>query len=457
MHAKVRNNVRFVPLTKQIGRETTCRWRMMLAIIGIIAGSNLARPANAQILDQFISPSVPGTAAEPEVTVGSRYRPEFETEGVHAGSFIIRPTLVESAGYEDNPAGTTPAQGSALIRTNAALRADSDWSRNSLSALLTVDDFRYTSLSKYSYTNWSASAGGTYEIERDVITALYSHLNQYQTPRDLDVPQLGQSIPYTIDTARLSYRVQFSRLYVTPGIDVSLYRFTNGTLVNGQPYEQTFRNRTVVTPSLIAGYELAPRRNLVVVLRDSNAEYVKAQSGMKNRNYNDVALLAGLDFDATALVRFRVLGGYEVRTFTDPSFVTIRSPIVEASAIWTPTGLTTVTATAARRIQDSADDTTAAYTTTSLYLQVDHELLRNILLQGSAGVYLGDYAGGGNQNLYTAGVSATYLINRNMRLTASYDLAVRRSSGNGNLGQSQTQFGPSYNDNRYLLQLRLAL
>ncbi len=435
----------FQPLLRLLG----------LAIIGLVLA--LAAPAEAQILDQYINLNIPGSAFEPGVTVASRVRPEYEAPGIHAGSFIIRPSLTESAGYESNVSGASPARGSPLVETNAAVQANSNWSRNSLNAGMTVDNFSYTQLPKYSYTNWTATTDGTYEIGRDVLAGAYSHLNLTQTARDLDVPQLDQAIPFTVNSARVSYRAVFNRVFVTPAVDVSSYNFTNGT-VNGQPYLQTYRNRVVVAPSVILGYELAPRRNVVFVVRDANADYASPTAGMANRNYNDVAVLTGLDFDADAAIRFRVLGGYEVRTFTSTQYKTIQAPLIEGTAIWTPTGLTTVTGTVTRRIQDSADENTAALTTTALLLKVDHEYLRNVILGAAAGISFGQYANnGGNQTLYTGGVSATYLLNRNMQLTASYNLIGRQSGGTGSLGQTQQPFATNYIDNQILLRLRLAL
>lgn len=128
--------------------------------------------------------------------------------------------------------------------------------------------------------------------------------------------------------------------------------------------------------------------------------------------------------------------------------------------IWTPTNLTTVTGTLARRIQDSSDETTAGYTESYIQLRVDHEYLPNVLLRGDAGAYFTQYSGGGgNQALYTVGAGVTYLLNRNMQVAASYDFSARDSgtSGNATLGLTGQPFGSSYTDHLIMLQLRLRL
>ncbi len=170
-------------------------------------------------------------------------------------------------------------------------------------------------------------------------------------------------------------------------------------------------------------------------------------------------VLGGLDYEATGFLRYRLLAGYEIRTFNSAAFKTISAPVVEGSVIWNPTGLTTVTGEAARRIQDASVETTVGLTESAVALRVDHELRRNVLLRGTVAYLNDEYSQNqGQQSLYTAGVGATYLLNRNMQVGASYDFAARRSSGAIATGSVFTQsLGTNYNDNRVLLQLQLAL
>jgi hypothetical protein len=105
-------------------------------------------------------------------------------------------------------------------------------------------------------------------------------------------------------------------------------------------------------------------------------------------------------------------------------------------------------------VQDSADETIAAFTETAVIARIDHEWQRNILLQGRAGLYENEYAQGhGSRSLYRVGASATWLINRNLQLVGSYDFTGRRSGGS----TSQAPLGESYDANRFMLTLKLAL
>ena len=427
-----------------------------LALAGLFAS-----PAGAQqalIVDQYLSTDIPGVAVEPGVTVLSRSRPEYDPVGIRVGEVTIRPQLLETVGFDDNPAGLSEHRGSAIIETNAQVQALYDHSDTTGFATLSVDDNEFLDQSSQSYTNWSAALGGTHTFGRDVLTANYAHLNLNQTPADLDVPQLNSSLPFTVDTGTISYRATFAHAFVQPELDVSSYSYTNGS-AGGVTYQQTYRDRTIVQPSVTLGYELAPRRDLVLVVRDAVSSYNQQVSGTPTRNYNDVSVLGGVDFADGGPFRYRFLVGYETRQFSASQFKSISAPIVEAEVIWSPTGLTTVTGIAARHIQDSADETTIGLTETSASLRVDHELRRNILLQANGAYYLDDYSQGqGSQQLFTVGTGATWLLNRNLRLQTTYAFTRRTSSGSVNLGLGSV-FGvaSNYSDNRILLQLRFAL
>jgi hypothetical protein len=446
-------------------------WPAVMAVMALLA----TRPAMAQLtdnavntetplLDQLISPTSvgSGTAFEPGVTVATRVRPEYASSGVTFGNLTIRPQLTESTGYDSNVLGTRAPHGSALVETNASLSAVEDWSpATSLNLSASVDDNRYLSQAQQSFTDWSAGIGGMHEFGRDVFTAQYTHTQSVLTPLTLDVPQLDTPIPYGLDLVQLRYRANLATWFVIPALDVGIYRFGNGS-VGGIPYLQNYRDRVVVSPSVLVGYELAPRRSLVAIVRDSIATYANQPMAGSitpfTRDYNDAALLGGADYDIDSAIRLRALVGYEMRDFRSSRYKTISAPVAEATAIWTPRAATTITGTLARHIQDSADDTTAAFTETYGQLRVDEEYLPNVLLRASAGIYITDYEGGGSQTLYSADATATYLLNRDLQIVATYDFSARQSrvSGSG-LSITDQAFGPSYTDHRVLLQLRLRL
>ena len=170
-------------------------------------------------------------------------------------------------------------------------------------------------------------------------------------------------------------------------------------------------------------------------------------------------MLGGINYDTGGLLRLRLLVGYEARFYTSNQYKNIDAPIVEASAVWTPTGLTTVTGTIARFIQESATENTVGYIESVLKLSVDHEFLPNVLFNVTGAAVRDVYSQSeGQQTFYIVGGGVTWLLNNHMRLAAEYNFSSRQSPGGSTGGVSNTQiFAGYYSDNRFLIQLRIGL
>ena len=445
---------------------TRVSWKLQKALpVAWCAGSALlplllVRPVQAQLFNQFIPAEVYGTDEQPDVTVASRIHTGYENGGIRAGNFIIRPQLTEAVGYETNVLGQPNPTGSTIVNTSGVLTARSDDPRGNIFAVVNVNNSEYLALPTQSYTAYNVQLGGSYVLGQDTASLTVVHDNEVQTSRDLDVPQFIAPLAVVIDRVRASYRAVLNRLSFTPDLEVAHYTYDSGQ-AGGVIYDQSYRNRVVVSPGVTAAYEFATRRSIVLVLRDTIANYSHGSVFNPKRDYNDAVLLGGVDYDLNGILRTRILVGYERRTFTSSAYSTIQAPIAELTLIYNPTGLTTVTGTFARRIQDSADETTAGVTSLSGQLRIDHELRRNVILGATGTITRLDYAAVGTsssstQTLFTGGVAATYLINRYASASATYDLTTR-SGGTGGVNLNGFQSGGNYTDHRLLLQIKLAL
>ena len=406
------------------------------------------------ILDQYIPPSSAGggTAFQPGVTVATRSRPQYESPGVQFSDVVVRPELDESVGYDSNPAGTAVPKGSARIETQAQVAAALDEPISSFRLSGYADDVRYPGLSIQSYTDWGVTAGAEHQFGLDDLTLNYSHQRLNVLPSGLNVANTQQPVPFSLDDGVVAYRIALGPAFVTPSADVTVFNFAS-IPVPGTAFTQTFNNRIVVTPTVTAGYEIATRRTVVVVLRDSDASYTQSTPTLPTRDYNDFAMLGGLDYDTDVVIRFRALIGYERRTFRTNQVGTIQAPIFEATAIWTPAGTVTVTGTVSRRIEAATDNTTTGFTETYAQLRVDDEFLPNVLLYARGGFYFDRYQEIGNQSLGAAGVGGNWLLNRNMQLGVSYDVFARASGSSA----VTAVVGPSYIDNRFLVSFKFKL
>ena len=419
---------------------------------GIVAAAavvGLGRTASAQLLNTYFPVFTYGVGGPTPEEVQLLRPDNYSFPGVRAGNFIVRPMVQESFGYDSNVDGVQNGRGSSVLVTDAALSAASDWSRNSLNASITVDDQRYPDRPIEDQTNWTANLAGTYDIGRDQLGASYSHLNLNETPRDLGALVNVQIVSFSLDDLRASYTLNTQgRLSLIPSAELLLYRFSN-TPVPGTTVSETSRDRNVYQGGATAQFQLAPQRNVVFVATGTRIEYQQQLLGLPSRNSDGATFLAGLDYQATGVIRYRALVGYQFRSYESSLFGTISAPIGEASVTWTPTRLTTVTAVVRRGIEDAADESIAGYVFTGARIDVDHEYKRDILLNAYTQVENADFhsvaalppnfaflQSSGSQTIFNVGASATWIINRNLRAALSYGFTDRRANGTASYTES---------------------
>jgi hypothetical protein len=426
-------------------------------------------------LNQYFGAGVPGYGYEVGTTVLSRQRPDYDPLGIRAGDVIVRPQVTESLGYNSNVLGiNSSAISSFQENTTGSVALTSDWGgANSIGGEVAFDNRILPNVSQMNRTDASASVGGTHAFGRDTLTLAGSFLYLHQDPTGIDAAPFqipGQiytaPIPYTIGDLRAAYTVDLGRLTLTPAFNFTSLNFQNTTLfgvhgavvpppvngfVLGIPVNQSYRDRNLYDGSVTARYEFAPLRSAIFVVRDTAIDYTSAQKNSfgPQRSGNGLQVLAGLEYTANGVFTYRVLAGYQQRTFQESAYTSQHAPIFEANVIWTPTGLTTVSLRAISAIADASNEAVAAYQYRAAHLQLDHELLRNVLLTGYVGLENASYLGTtGSQMQYFTGGGVTWLVNRTVHISLTDDF-LQQTGSNG--------FATPFTQNVALLQFRVGL
>lgn len=388
--------------------------------------------ARAQLVDAYFPPGVTGYQAGPGVTVASRARPEYDPPGVRLGPLLLHPTLSEALGYDSNPTGTGAARPGVLAAQRAALQAATTWSRDNVSAYVSLDDARYPALPSQSFTNWTVSLGQQIDLGRDRLTLAAAHLALHQSARDLNVPLLDHPGAYTVDDLRAAFATRRGPWRLEPGLEFIAYRY-GAVTSGGRPLSQRGRDRNLLQGSLATRWGNAALRDLVVVVRVANTHYLHGQIGQPAADSTSIAVLGGLDH-AGGVWRTRALLGYQLRQFASSAYKAEAAPVLEAGLTWSPTGLTTAGLTLTRRIEDQAAEGAAGYVLNEGRLALDHELQRDVLLGAYVDLQRAEYPAGngqataGHETVASAGGSATWLIDRHLRLVGSYDHFDKRST-----------------------------
>ncbi len=403
-------------------------WPLRLAVTAAMTVAGFVIPARADFIQTYLPRGVPGFDTERGVTVLTRQRPEYEPPGERVGTFVVHPAVAFGTGY-DSRVGPD-AQGSWVARTAPTVTIGSDWGRDRLGAALSLENYAAFNQPDQGYTNWSASIGGTKTIDEGGVSVGYAHLSQHQTSTSFGAIPSDTPVAYRADDLRADYSFTTGRMTWTPNASVRAYSFDE-TSVLGVPTPQAYRDRVVTALGVTARYPLAEQQNLLFVASGLQSRYTHPQAGQPSNNSRSLLLLGGLDYLDDGMMRYQLLAGVEARFFEAAIYGTRVAPVIEARAIWTPSGLTTLTGQLTREIEDPAAEGTGGFTATTARMIVDHEYARDILLQARAGVQVAQYIhGGGTQATIGVGATATWLLNENVRLALSYDLTHQGPSGN---------------------------
>ncbi len=417
------------------------RRRLSCVGVGLLAWG-FSSGAHAQYVESYFPTGVPGFDRDQGVTVLSRLRPLYDEPGVRLGAYTVNARLDESVGYDSNILGISGGPSSGFVRTSPSVSANSNWSRNRFGISVSADNYSYFTASPQNYTNYNVSVGGGYTIGRHDLDIGYSHFRQHTLGTDIGAIATTTPLPYDVDAVRADYTIEAGRFSFVPNVDVRLFQFGSAPVL-GQPTNQNFRDRTVLLGGVTTRYSLSDQRSILVVLQGINSHYIRPQNGQVSNNSKSVLLLAGIDYQATGLWRYRLLGGVEVRDFQSSVYGTRTAPIAEANVIYTPTGLTTLTGYVRRQIEDAQAEGTAGYTLTTTGVVVDHELQRNVLLQGRGSFQAAEYfQSTGTTTSYTLGGGVNWLVNRRLRLSADYDFTQQSSPGNTTVVGTQVVTSP---------------
>jgi hypothetical protein len=383
--------------------------------------------ATADIMSNLFEDGVPGYDTGPGITVQSRLHPELQPLGVREGAFKFMPNLEEGVGYASNAVSGPARHGSWEILTAPSLTIGSDWAQDAFGAAFALRDTRFLSLPSENRLDATATLGGRIDMGDSHLTLAAVHLLQHEDRSQVGTIASDRPIAFQIDEVRASYEMNEGRWNVVPSLRLSNWSYAATTIL-GVPASQSYRDRMMAEGALTLRYQWAPLRNIVFVLRALGQDYLHTPAGVASPDSVSYQALAGFDYDDDSVWRWRLLVGEESRHFASTQYATQNTLIAEAGVTWSPSGMTTISASLSRDTQDAAQEGVSGLVYSSARLTIDRECLRNLLLRASIALQRADYFQGGHQTGTSAGIGMTWLVNRSMQLVFTYDQSDLRGS-----------------------------
>ena len=408
-----------------------------------LSGSSMREPLSAnESLPPMGRPSVAGVPAPGlrPLQLPNPRRPQLEQDpyapiGVRAGTLILRPALEVGGGYDSNATRSNTRKPSSFYRTEAELKASSDWSQHKLDLDLRGAFTGYTSIENANRPEGDARLALRLDVTRDL--AVESEIKtRFDTENSSSVNLPGGitgRTPFYTHAATLGATQRFGRLSLGLRGNIDRVIYGDADAVGGGIVDQSNRNYVGYGLRMRAGFEMTPgispfleaggdRRTYDTNLDSSG--YQRSSTGMTGR--------VGSTFELARTLTGEASLGYTFRAYEDARLAHMKAPLVDTALTWSISPLTTLNL----RAQSEIAETTVAgssgaysYRTTAT---LTHAFLRNFTAAATLGLSKTDYDKiGRHETGYTGGLKLEYKFNRLMALRSSYQYEATRVNAAG--------------------------
>ena len=322
----------------------------------------------------------------------------------------------------------------------------STWSRDSLAGYVRLSEDAYGQHPNEDATQYGAGLNGEVDLGTHTTITAGADYGHYVSPRGAAVSGITEKrIEFDFTSVDAQIAHEFNRVRVSARYDHQNYAYQDAETLTGAPVSESFFNHQIDAGTAKVEYAISPDTALY------------AEAVFNNRHYNDSPTLdqsshgynveAGANFDIGHLIRGQIDIGYLDQTYQS-AYGHISGLSTESKIQWFPSELTTATLTLLRTVNDSLIIGSPGFLTSDATLQVDHELLRNVILSGNLLTGEDQYQGiSRTDSRFGGGLTADWLLTRHLGLALGYAYTDVNSSG--------ADRGSSFKDNRVSLSTKL--
>ena len=366
-------------------------------------------------------------------TVTTRQRPEVIPLGMRVGTFLLYPKISVTETYDDNIFRVEEDKDHDLITTiGPEFDLRSDWNNHAFNLRGDARIDRFARSEKENVEDYNVDADGRYDVTRNIF--LFGFLGYSQLSEDRGSPDdVGGVEPTEYNVYRGSVRY-FHRLNrVSFRLDAGARKFDFDDVATGPApsINNDDRDRLVSSVTLRAAYEIVPEYEAFVRGTVNNRAYsTQVDDTGVSRDSQGYEIVAGVAIDLTGITFGDVFVGFREQRYDDDNLSTIEGITGGANITWNVTPLTTFQAGIVRRVEETTAFVgglvSSGFFATRYSLSADHELLRNLLLNANVALTENDYKGIDREDrIYAVGVSARYLLNRNLYGSIGYRYTQR--------------------------------
>ncbi len=364
---------------------------------------------------------------DPNTTVADRARPAYDPLGIRAGAFLVFPELSVTGAYSDNVGFDEDDEESDIVtEIEPSVEFQSQWSRHLLVVEVGSEIAIHADESDEDYQDFFAVGRGRVDVSRQTDIATNAQVRLAHEGRDdpedagndelTDLYQFGGGIALNHEINRLGFTI---------GGDVLRSVYDDD--------EEEDRNANVYDFLARTSYEVSPKLDVFVEGRynvEDRDDNVDDNGVARDTDGYEGRLGAGLDI--TSVLFGEAFAGYRVQRFDEDDFDDETGVSFGVDLNWNPTLLTSVGFSGQRDFRATDEGDAASNFRTEFGITIDHEFLRNMIVNGEARYQNDDFRGDDREDdTVLLGAGLTYWINRNLSFNAGYDYSERDSNEAG--------------------------
>ncbi|MBX9741450.1 MAG: outer membrane beta-barrel protein [Beijerinckiaceae bacterium] len=356
----------------------------------------------------------------------------FAPTGVRAGAFVLRPSLEQSVGYDSNPNRLTAnPKGSAAIRTEGRLNAQSDWSVHKLELDLRGGYSAFPSVPNSDQPEGAARA--TLRLDADRATAIELETRAALSTSRPGSPETGGAVGRTrILTlgASAGMNRRLGRLLFDVKALADHTQYEDGKLAGGGTLPLSLDDFGSYGLKTRVSYEIGTALNpFVETLVDLRRHDSRLDANLYRRDSHGLAARIGNSFDVTRTLTGELGVGYARRTYEDARFKPVEGATFGGQLVWLASPLTKLTMRASTDIGETNVIGVAGVFVRKGELEIVHAMRRYLTFTATGGYSKSVYEGAGlEQDSWSGGFKAEYNLTRNLAIRGSYTHELLRST-----------------------------
>ncbi len=392
------------------------------------------------------------TFEEDVLSVNTRMNPDYDPNNIRVGDFNFAPSITNTLKYNDNVYASEIEQVHDIIFTvRPEVNISSDFVRHGLSANFWLEKGFYKDNDGEDYSDHGAKLDGYFDLSGDTnIPVSIAYRKDHERRGSPDERDVTRPTVYQLFEGTLGLAHEGQRIALKSIAGFKRYVYENAVGALGEDVDTGDRDRNLY--SLYTSVGMSPDAICApfVYLDILKTEYDR---GFDNEGFNrssfqyETGVGTVLTFSEMTKATFTV--GRLNRDVEDDNLKDITGMSYAMNVIWQPSTLASFLLEGKRTIEETTLENITGSIASSIRLSMNYELFPNLFLNPYVGFVHRLYETDDEVNVQTwdAGLSATYKMNQNVWLGASYQYINQENKDNSPDIQSYENnvFGVSMN------------